>query len=371
MRYQFPRIEHIDQVRAAIEGRPEFVVAERPGYTVINYNVAFADTFPEVKTTNDAIIREARGIVFDERGDIMSRRYHKFFNINERPETLAAAVPDPAEAVALEKLDGSMITPLFIGDELRMATKMGLTDVAAPVDQFVAARPHYRNMMRDLYHEGYTPIFEWCSNRQRIVVAYPEDRLVLTAIRDTISGEYLLYGEMVGIANRYGVDVVRANEDFGDQDHEGVVIRYPDGHMLKVKTEWYVRLHKLKDNLMREKNVVDMIFNGNVDDIKPHLIPEDLKRLVCYEREVRAGVDETTRRIAAVINHYKDMSQRDFAVDVVAHMPEWQRPLLFRARNGDPYKVVVDYVRNHVGTQAQVDKIRPILAATWDYGAPE
>jgi hypothetical protein len=36
-----------------------------------------------------------------------------------------------------------------------------------------------------------TPIFEWCSRNQRIVVDYPEDMLVLTAVRDNIEGVYI------------------------------------------------------------------------------------------------------------------------------------------------------------------------------------
>ena len=45
MHYRFPEIRHISDVLPHIVGRDEFVVAEREGYTVINYVVAMADTF--------------------------------------------------------------------------------------------------------------------------------------------------------------------------------------------------------------------------------------------------------------------------------------------------------------------------------------
>lgn len=45
MNYTFPEIRHISDVLPHVEGRSEFVVAEREGYTVINYVVAMADTF--------------------------------------------------------------------------------------------------------------------------------------------------------------------------------------------------------------------------------------------------------------------------------------------------------------------------------------
>ena len=45
MNYSFPEIRTIDDVLPHIEGRKEFVVAEREGYTVINYAVAMAEIY--------------------------------------------------------------------------------------------------------------------------------------------------------------------------------------------------------------------------------------------------------------------------------------------------------------------------------------
>ena len=53
MNYEFPHITNISDVLPAIEGRDEFVVAEKEGYTVINYNVMMADTFPDVLELED------------------------------------------------------------------------------------------------------------------------------------------------------------------------------------------------------------------------------------------------------------------------------------------------------------------------------
>ena len=50
MRYQFPHINHINDVLPAIKDSPEFIVAEREHYNVVNYVVAHPETFPEVKT---------------------------------------------------------------------------------------------------------------------------------------------------------------------------------------------------------------------------------------------------------------------------------------------------------------------------------
>ena len=128
MQYQFPKITHIDQVLTVIKDSPEFIVAERENYNVINYMVSMADTFPEVTDVNAAIRRECRGLVFDKQGYVIARRLHKFFNVNEKDETQLSKIDLDQPHVILEKLDGSMVTPIPIGDHLRWGTKMGITD---------------------------------------------------------------------------------------------------------------------------------------------------------------------------------------------------------------------------------------------------
>lgn len=109
MHYKFPVINHIDDVLPAIEGRNEFGVYYHDTYdiVVINYNVNFEDTFPEIKTELDAIRRECRGIVFQaSTGKILARRYHKFFNLGEREEVQPHLLDFTRPHTVLGKLDG-------------------------------------------------------------------------------------------------------------------------------------------------------------------------------------------------------------------------------------------------------------------------
>ena len=185
MRYKFPEIRHLDDVRPAIAGADEFIIAEREWGSVVNYLVSMKDTFPPVETVNDAIRRECRGLLFYPDGRIMSRRLQKFFNIGERDETQSHLVDLSQPHVILEKMDGSMITPVFTEDGVRWGTKMGITDVSAQAEAFVRNHLVYEVMAEECRDLGLTPIFEWCSRQQRIVVDYPDDRLVLIAMRDT------------------------------------------------------------------------------------------------------------------------------------------------------------------------------------------
>jgi len=220
MDYEFPRIECLEDVLPAIEGRDEFIVATREWGTVVNYMVSMTDTFPPVledeywcpgckmpmsetegcgsqrcpEAVNLAAIRrECRGLLFYPDGRIMSRRLHKFFNVNERDETAAHLIDLGRPHVILEKLDGSMITPVFTDAGIRWGTKMGITEVSMQAEVHVSRCGQYRDFAEKCLAEGVTPIFEWCSRRQRIVVDYTEDQLVLIAMRHNITGEYLSY----------------------------------------------------------------------------------------------------------------------------------------------------------------------------------
>jgi len=148
MHYEFPRITHLDQVRPAIEGRDEFIIAERDWGYIVNYIVSMTDTFPPVETEIDAVRRECRGMLFHKDGSIMARRLHKFFNIGERDETQFGVIDFTQPHVILEKLDGSMITGVFTDGGLRLGTKMGITEVSMQAEEFIATRPQYEQFIR-------------------------------------------------------------------------------------------------------------------------------------------------------------------------------------------------------------------------------
>jgi RNA ligase len=208
MNYEFPIIRNINDVLPAIEGRHEFVVANKGSYTVINYNVMMADTFPDVILDPDpydiaaglyeqydynaAIRRECRGIIFDTAtGDIIRRPFHKFFNVNEREETQLDRLDFSKEHWIDTKLDGSMIAVFLHEGEIVYGTKMVAPDFHDLVKQFVdASNVDYEGFCRKVIAEGYTPIFEFMHPQKRIVIDYGAPALTLLAVRHMITGQF-------------------------------------------------------------------------------------------------------------------------------------------------------------------------------------
>ena len=413
MRYEFPRIEHLDDVRAAIAGRDEFIVAERDWGYVVNYMVSMTDTFPPVLDEEywcpgckmpiaeamgcgsqrcpdavnlAAIRRECRGLLFHKDGKIMARRLHKFFNVNERDETQFGVIDFTQPHVILEKLDGSMITPVVTDAGLRWGTKMGITDVSMGAELFVANHPKYEWMARECIKFGFTPIFEWCSRKQRIVIDYPKDRLVLIAIRNNRTGAYEPHNILTMYERDHDIEVVKTYEGTADnmahlmdetKDSEGIegyIIRFDDGHMLKIKGEWYLRIHKTKDTLTHEKNVVELLVTGRMDDVKAFMMDEDRVRIEKFETEFWEGisyqVETYDRYFASVTASVPD--RKTFALNwlpTIAPQDPFAGPIVFGKYDGkDTRKMILDLIAKNCGTQTKINSVRPLWnGAEWNY----
>jgi RNA ligase len=390
MHYTFPKITHINDILPAIEGSPEFIVAERDGYKVVNYMVNQPDTFPEVTDYNSAARRECRGIIFDTDGNLISRRLHKFFNCGERDETQIDKIDLSKPHVILEKLDGSMITPIPLGvypnQHLRWGTKMGVTEVALQAEEFVASRPHYTDFAWLHIERNQTTIFEWCSRQQKIVLDYPEDRLVLLAIRDNVTGEYKSYEQLKTYAESYGIPVVQqypgtvanmehlVSETKSLENSEGWIIRFDDGTMLKIKSDWYLRIHKTKDNLNFEKNVIDLIINDAMDDAKSFMLAEDRHRVERFEKLFWEGVANTVeiydRYFTSVVA--AGLDRKEYALrwmPTIKDQDPYAPGIVFgKFNNRDTREMVLDIIKKNISTQTKVDSVRNMWRGhRWSY----
>jgi len=379
MNYDFPEINHIDDVICHIEDWPEFKVIEKDWYTVVKYMVGFDDTFSLIRKRshyNMKIRRECRGLIFDTAtGKLLSRPYHKFFNAGEREETAINKINLYEPHVVLEKLDGSMIRPIPIKEGFRLASKAGVTDVAMNAEVFIADKPHYSEFILECINQGLTPIFEWVSRKNRIVVDYPEDNLILTAIRDTVTGEYIRYAEMVEIAEHAGIPVVKAVDGLAVQnielfvkqvrewdDGEGVVIRFDNGHMVKVKADEYVLRHKSKEQISQEKNVLQVILSDSVDDLIPLLTPDDASRLKTFQNAFWASVIDLSIDMVQLfqMGNKKYPDKKDFAVEYVQKeiLPMYA-PIMYAMKNGKgSSQTIVDMISKSLSTQAKINDNR-------------
>ena len=394
MNYEFPEIKHINEVLPAIDGSAEFIVVDKGDYKVINYVVMNEDTFPPINgmyTINGPVVpvvnilrRECRGLIFDKNGVLINRRFHKFFNVNERPETALEKIDWSKPHYILEKLDGSMVSPCKIDGHIRWMTKMGITDTSMEAEYFVATHPNYTDFVSFYLEKNCTPIFEWCSRKNRIVLDYAEDQLVLLAIRDNFTGKYHNIGHYDYEAHNYDIPIVKSF-GFGDknivdvvrqqEDTEGVVVRFEDGHMVKIKSDWYVRIHKVKSALENEREVVAMALNNELDDMYPVLPEADVERIKKFSSLVIERIEEIASDLYEDITRYqyRGISRKDFALNMADEYDPLYRGLIFRywdEKNIDRpllLKAVCDTIMKNCGSNQAYRKIKEEFLKDIDY----
>lgn len=362
------------QVREAISGRDEFSVMDRGSYVAVDYNYVLPDSFEGLRS-------ECRGIKFAPDGTCIARPFAKFHNLGEKPHTMQDALPWNAPHVVLEKLDGSMVHPMVVDGEILWCTRAGVTEVSlkAPITTPVAV------LAEESLERGLTPIFEYIGPSNRIVLRYDTDDMILTGIRNIETGALTPYYELRRIGQHYGVPVVNA---YGSniveiasflehtrnlKDAEGYVVRWHDGGMVKIKAEDYVLRHRSKDSLAYEKNVLQLIIGGLVDDTVPMLSPEDAAALLAYEKVVRGAIDYWAGQLADLVRRVRgddptrwSTFRKTFALDCAPHISPLLRPAAWAIWDGtEPHKAVADVILRHTGSQSEVDVLRAIMPQSW------
>lgn len=388
MKYNWPHIKHIDEIKPAIEGRDEFSIVETDWGHVINYQVNFIDTFPMVNTRNEevnrnyALRRECRGIKFGCDGNIIARPFHKYFNINERPETADHQIDWSMKFHILEKLDGSMIHPIKVDGQILWCSKMGVTEVAKQVINFVKLNDNYNQFASHVIDNGFTPLFEWCSRSQRIIIDYPTDTLVLLAIRNMNTGEYITYECLQDAAKPYGIPVVKSFEgtfeniqdflaDVQAREHEeGYVLRFENGHAVKAKNLWYCQLHKTKELLTFEKDVWALVIKNDYDDAKTFMDDAGVDRIDRFADALNIGIKKVAEDLYWYATAARDnigASQKKFAEYVLANHPGVS-DLIFRIDTGsDPEEVVRKKIANNLSSRTKLETVRHLANnVKWD-----
>lgn len=363
-------IRHIDDVLPHVEGRTDFVVAHKDGYSVIDYVYAADDTF-----AHPARI-ECRGLKFAPDGSILARPLHKFMNIGQTVETQPDRIDFTKPHTIMDKLDGSMIHPAIVDGEVVFMTRMGRTDVARKAERHLT--PTLERELRIAIEGGCTPIFEWTAPDNRIVVRYEESKLTLLAARWNHTGAYLDLEWLRRYADELGVYLVGCHAprhtnalDFlayarAIQGAEGFVVRFDDGLWVKAKGEDYVLKHRAKDGIGLEKNLLALIMAGGLDDVLPLLDEADAAAARQYAQDVDVGSATTAAALKRLVASNDNLSQKEFALSVVPTLKPELRSVAFMVRRGmDAREVIRARIAANTSSQAAVDENRILHGATW------
>jgi RNA ligase len=386
----FPLIKNIDDVLPYIEGNDNFSINNKDDYIVIDYIINTPDTF------RNSVEKECRGIIFDQKtGKLIRRPFHKFFNVNERPETLIENLDFSKPHNIFEKLDGSMISPFYTNNnKIIWGSKAGETFLSPMVEDFVSKNYDYILLFMITF-PYITCIFEFCTNKNRIVISHPEDRLVLTGMRITETGEYLPYESLEYYRNIFNIEIVKqypgnvsSMQELIEnvkpmQGLEGFVVAWEDGTRVKIKADEYCIFHKAKEEIFREKNVIGLLVEGKADDFRTLLNPEDRDKLEKFEKKFWSNIEQQTEIFYKEIILVKNMkiSRKDYALKYADDLKHNQflRGFIFKYFDEkteflNPQlikKFIINILSKNTGTQTLIDKCRFLWdiegSLKWEY----
>lgn len=296
-------------------------------YRVLNYS---PKTQYEQRWNN--VTEQCRGLILDKNNLVIFRPPRKFYNYGQ---TGAPEVPLYAQVDVLDKLDGSFLAIFPTPDGYECATRGSFTSQQA-IDATAFLKEKYSHVDFQLSHSVYA---EWIGPANRIVLDYPENHIVLLGAVANYTGELLLPREarqLVGWTGLIAQDFIFDNfyevlEYEFPAETEGFVIKY-NNMLVKVKSEDYLRLHRLIFNL-NDKRIWEQLKDGMTKQEIIKDLPDE------FQKEVGRKVEtlliqslELQNEISdeyLSVRHIEDRKEYALAVKDFKH-----RPAMFVLKDG-------------------------------------
>lgn len=173
-----------------------------------------------------------------------------------------------------------------------------------------------------------TYCFELCTPYNRIVVAYPENRITLLGCRDLISGneldiKALALPKEIPLIEEYQVPsstekLIEWVASRSPMEYEGVVVRDSKFNRVKIKSPQYLALHRVSSSLSNsERNCLELILSERDDDYAsalPPVIYDNLQRIKRGLHDAMKAHDLVFTTLSTVCNHTKPGDKKTFAL---------------------------------------------------------
>jgi RNA ligase len=294
---------------------------------------------------------QCRGLITDWAGRVVARPWPKFFNYGEIADetrellmdgaALSGGLDLDAPCQVTDKMDGSLgiLYPYAVGG-WAIATRGSFTsDQAVKGTELLQRAVETGAIDLTRISPELTYLFEIVYPENRVVLDYEGyEGLVLLGTVITESGRSLgvhCPGWRGAVTQTFSASTLREALALEPRENaEGVVVRYIDGPMVKLKQEDYVALHRIVTGL-NERAVWQMAADGITFEEMVEPLPEEFRPWV---RDVLTGlILEATRVQQRAVDTFIDLehtttSRKQFA-EYAAESPEI-RPYLFLLLDG-------------------------------------
>jgi T4 RnlA family RNA ligase len=276
-----------------------------------------------------AVCRELRGITVIENNIFPS--ISKFFNLNENK--FAKSFDElPDEVELYEKLDGSLISPAIIDNEIVLKSKASFHSEQARRANEITT-PQQKEKIKELItkHQIY-PQFEYVSPDNLIVVKYnkPELRLIAARVYNLNNNtfEYISdYKTLKEISQYLNLPLIKKYDPIpkqklkekieNDTGIEGWIIYWNQNEypfvMSKVKTKWYLTLHKFSPENLNIKYVLEKIINEEMDDVLSSINEELFKQeLMKKLSPVYERIEQDLKETESLLKEFNEIGIKEF-----------------------------------------------------------
>lgn len=277
---------------------------------------------------------------------VIATPFPKFFNYGEID--VWDSESHTGEIVALEKLDGSLGIVYYHDGEWHCATRGAFdSEQAAWGKKWLHANLDTASLETD-----HTYLFEIIYPENRIVVSYDYEGMVLLSAYCDNGFEYdqnrlheVTENINVKKAAQYPYINIRdfvSKADDIDKNNEGWVIKFPNGHRVKIKGSEYCRVHRLISNVTPLGVWGLLLEMADIDAIRRDLPEEHLKDFDAIHKLLDNQLIDLVTEIKSSEEARKNLSDKEVGLSISKGIwpdgkavKEEERKFLFLARNFD------------------------------------
>ena len=294
----------------------------------------------------DEVTLQTRGLVTDDKGNVVGKPFTKFFNMEEGRHT------PTFDFDVYAKMDGSLGILFNYEGEWVLATRGSFTSDQAVKGLELLQKYEYQKL-----HKNYTYLFEIIYPENRIVVQYPYEDLVLLGVIETKTGyevnihdgdndlriKNLINNVGFRVVQKYnGISDYKVLKDMIKDDEEGFVVRFKNGDRMKVKGVEYLRLHKIMTNVSTT-SIWEMLSTGqDVTELLKDVPDEFFDKIKTYVKKLRYQKMAITEHAGKLFDSYYesydgDLPEKAKYAQWVLKMEKHLQPILFRMYDRKEY----------------------------------
>ena len=298
-------------------------VGRNDGYVILKYSQIESDF-------SEQIVCESRGIILDEENDyqIVCKPFNKFFNYGEH---LASEIDWPSAKIQ-EKVDGSIMKLWWSERFSKWVVSTNGTIFAQNADLPFADKKlkTFLDMFMEAYNKvelfgspikGDTHVFEMVGRNNRVVIPYEDIELFyLISINNENFAEYkddffinFKRPKEYSFSSLEETIAFTKTKDFNTFRNEGFVVSDRYHNRIKIKTEDYLRIHRMRG----ETNPTPLRF---LELLKTNEVNEFLSYFPEYKKDYenfKKKYIEYQTKLDDALNLYftiKDLPRKDFAL---------------------------------------------------------